>query len=67
MKSNILKSKRAILGLSQSDVADKLKISKSAYCKRENGLKDFKSSEIKSLMITLDLSNNNVIEIFFAD
>lgn len=65
MNTLLLISKRNLKGYSQEQTAKLLSLSSVQYGKKERGEKDFKTSEIKKLRILLDLSDQEVIEIFF--
>lgn len=65
MKPNILKSERIKCNLIQTDVAKALKINPASYSKKENGILEFKSSEINILKKLLNLSPEKIDEIFF--
>ena len=60
-----LKDKRTTLGLSQTDVAIQLGLTKSSYSKRENSKLDFSISELQDLVSILKLSNKEITKIFF--
>lgn len=65
MKTNILKSERVKCDLTQRDIAISLGIDPTSYSKKENGLIEFKPSEIKLLKHFLKLSPEKIDEIFF--
>lgn len=46
MKSNLLKSQRVKKGLTQKKVSEILDIDSTSYSKKENGIIEFKASEI---------------------
>lgn len=56
-----LKAERALLGLTQTDVAKQLGISLTSYASKERGEKEFTLSEIKKL---LELFNKKFEELF---
>lgn len=49
---NKLKGARAEYQLTQSDMAEKLEITKQAYMKKENGQSEFTHSEINQILNT---------------
>lgn len=65
MKSNLLKSERVKLGITQKKVCEKLKIDVSTYSKKENGVIEFKASEIRALKNILKLTPEKIDDIFF--
>ena len=67
MKSNILKSERIKVGITQKSMSKHLNIDVSTYSKKENGLIEFKASEIRLLKKVLDLTPQKISEIFFEN
>lgn len=67
MLSRELKSLRVKNGLTQRDLAEKLGISETSYNKRENGSISFTIDEIKKIKIHLNLTDADIIRIFFTD
>lgn len=67
MKSNLLKSERVKKGLTQKKVSEILDIDSTSYSKKENGIIEFKASEINLIRKIFELSPEKVIEIFFDD
>lgn len=67
MKSNLLKSARVKQSLTQQEVAKKIGISSSSYSYKESGSVSFKLNEINKLMKILNLTQQDVFEIFFTD
>lgn len=65
MKLEKIREKRMQNSLSYADLARKLNIYKSSYYRKENGEIPFKLQEIIILKKELDLSMNEVEEIFF--
>jgi len=62
-----LKGARARLGLTQSDMAQLLKMTTPAYCQKENGQRPFTQVEIAKLSDMLKLTPEQLVKIFFAD
>lgn len=67
MKSNLLKSQRVKKGLTQKKVSEILNIDSTSYSKKENGIIEFKASEINLIRKIFELSPEDIIEIFFDD
>ena len=65
MNTLMLVSKRNLKGYSQEQTAKMLGLSSVQYGKKERGEKDFKANEIKKLKILFDLSDQEIISIFF--
>lgn len=65
MNTLMLVSKRNLKGYSQKQTAKMLGLSSVQYGKKERGEKDFKANEIKKLKILFDLSDQEIISIFF--
>lgn len=59
-----LKALRLLYGLKQSDIAKQLNISITTYNRKENGLRDFKESEIRRIC---EIFNKKPDEIFFKN
>lgn len=55
-----LRAKRVERMMTQTDLANKLKISLASYNSKENGKKDFTLSEIQDLMYYLDCDFNDI-------
>lgn len=64
--SKELKKLRIDFDVTQEDLAKMLGISKSTYCRKENGAIKFLPSEIKFLKKFYNLSSDQVYNIFFA-
>lgn len=64
MKSNLLKSQRVKKGLTQKKVSEILDIDSTSYSKKENGIIEFKASEINLIRKIFELSAEETIEIF---
>lgn len=62
----LLKAKRVLNGINQSEIAKVLNICTYSYCKKENGTQDFTQSEIKKLINFFNLSMEETNKIFFA-
>ncbi len=65
MNTLLLISKRNLKGYSQEQTAKMLGLSSVQYGKKERGEQDFKTKEIKKLKILLDLTDQEIIDIFF--
>lgn len=65
MKSNLLKAERIKLGMTQKEISSLLNIDNATFSKKENGIIDFKASEINALKQILKLSPQVIDEIFF--
>lgn len=63
MKKNILKSERIRKDLKQSEIAEKLGLSVSAYCDKENGKRRF---TVREALLLEDLFNFDIREIFLT-
>ena len=64
MGRKILISKRALLGLTQVDIASKLGINIKSYNLKENGKVKFKLEEVVAVSKILNLTLDEVDEIF---
>ena len=64
MNTNLLKSARAKKGLSQRYMSEKIKSTLSTYWKKETGETPFNQKEMKLIMMELDLTPDEVVEIF---
>lgn len=67
MKTNLLKAERVKKGLTQKMISETLEIDVTSYSKKENGIIEFKASEIKAIKNILNLTPNTVAEIFFDE
>ena len=67
INKNMLKSKRVLKGLSQPDMAKNLTCSVPAYNQKENGKRAFSAIEIAKISKVLDLSAEEIKDIFFTD
>lgn len=65
MKPNLLKSKRVSKGLLQKKTAEKLGLTEKTYNSKENGKIEFKTNEILKISSVLNLTMDDVNEIFF--
>jgi DNA-binding XRE family transcriptional regulator len=65
MNSKLLKSKRIFKGILQKNAAQKLGLTEKTYNHKENGKIQFKANEILTISILLDLTMEDVNEIFF--
>lgn len=67
MNVNLLKAQIVLKGKKMSDIAEKLKISKSALYRKLKGTSDFTRREIFELMNYLEIDAIKAIEIFFGE
>lgn len=67
MKSNLLKSERVKNGLTQKQISKLLDIDSTSYSKKENGIIEFRTSEINVIRKIFKLSPIQIVEIFFDD
>ena len=65
MSPNKIKAKRVLKGFTQSQVAELLKMKSQTYMLKEKGKSTFTDSEKISLAIALELTLQDVNEIFF--
>lgn len=66
MVSNKLKGKRITKSLTQKKMAVLLGMSEVSYCRKESGKREFTCSEIIKVTKILELTNQEVIEIFLT-
>ena len=64
IQKNILKSRLSLKGKTQKDLAKALGLSKVSVSKKVNGLLRFSLPEVKKVKDYLDLTNDEVVEIF---
>lgn len=64
MGLKILKSRRALLGLTQGGIANLVKMNIKSYNLKENGKREFTLEEINKLSKVLNLTLDEVNEIF---
>ena len=64
IQKNILKSKLSLKEKTQKDLAKALGLSKVSVSKKVNGLLRFSLPEVKKVKDYLDLTNDDVVEIF---
>ena len=67
MKPFELQAEIAKKGLSIPRLAEKIGISKKAFYEKLSGKTEFKRNEILSIKETLGISDERLLEIFFAD
>ena len=67
MNDRELAAELARKGISQPAAANMIGIGKNAFYRKMKGQSQFKQAEIKRLKQVLSLSDERVIEIFFAD
>ena len=66
INQNLLKSKIALSGLTFKELAQKIGIPYQSLITRKSGKIEFNSSEIKALKEILNLTNDDVAEIFLV-
>lgn len=66
LKKNLLKSKMVLHGRTQRDLAKYLGMSEVAVNKKFQGVLRFNVNDIRRLKEYLNLSNDEVVEIFFT-
>ena len=64
IKANIFKSKLALNNLLTKDILSELRITRQTYNQKLKGLQPFNNNEISKLKKLLNLSNDEVAEIF---
>ena len=64
IKANIFKSKLALNNLLAKDILSELRITRQTYNQKLKGLQPFNNNEISKLKKLLNLSNDEVAEIF---
>ena len=64
IKANIFKSKVALNNLLAKDILSELRITRQTYNQKLKGLQPFNNNEISKLKKLLNLSNDEVAEIF---
>lgn len=67
MNYNLLKGAIAAKGFTQADLAAKIGISPTSLSYKMNGLKEWKSMELKAIKNVLELDDATFVSIFFAD
>lgn len=67
IQKNILKSKLSLKEKTQKDLAKALGLSKVSISKKVNGLLRFSLPEVKKVKDYLDLTNDEVVEIFINE
>lgn len=67
MNINLLKSQIALKGKKLSEIAEKLKISKSALYRKLNCTSDFTRQEICILISFLEIDTKKAMDIFFNE
>ena len=67
IQKNILKSKLSLKEKTQKDLAKALGLSKVSVSKKVNGLLRFSLPEVKKVKDYLDLTNDEVVEIFITN
>ena len=67
IQKNILKSKLSLKEKTQKDLAKSLGLSKVSVSKKVNGVLRFSLPEVKKVKDYLDLTNDEVVEIFINE
>ena len=67
MNVNLLKSKMALKGEAQIDLANAMGITRASMSVKMNGKNPFKLDEIKFIAKRYDLTNDEIVEIFIKD
>lgn len=67
IQKNILKSKLSLKEKTQKDLAKALGLSKVSVSKKVNGVLRFSLPEVKKVKDYLDLTNDEVVEIFINE
>lgn len=65
MNSSLLKSRRVLYGITQKKIAKNIGISEKSYNHKEQGKMDFKLQEVKSISKNIELTMEEVNNIFF--
>ncbi len=65
MKKNLLEAKMKIFGDTQSDLAEVIGISVATFNYKLNGKSEFTQSEIQKIRERYNLTDEEVVEIFF--
>lgn len=66
MNITLLKIKMLQNGLTQRDLAKKIGVVESSFSLKMTGKRDFSTKEIKSIMQVLNLTDSEVVDIFFC-
>ena len=67
MKANLLRAEIAAQGMSQREVAEKARISRSAFCAKINGQRPFDTDEAVRVCEVLGINDNyKKVEIFLT-
>ena len=67
IQKNILKSRLSLKGKTQKDLAKTLGLSKVSISKKVNGTIKFSLNEVKKIKEYLNLTNDEVVEIFINE
>lgn len=65
LRKSKLREIRKAKNVTQKDLAELLTIDKTTYCKKENGVIEFRIQEVIKMKKFFELSNDEVIKIFF--
>ncbi|QRG86348.1 helix-turn-helix domain-containing protein [Bulleidia sp. zg-1006] len=65
MNTQVLKGLLVVKGYTYSDISNKLGISLTAFTRKMNGVTQFKQDEIKNISSILNLSDSQIILVFF--
>ena len=66
MNANLLRSKIMEKGYSNIEFAELIGIKKTALYRKLKGITEFKASEIQKISKALNLTNSQIIDIFFV-
>lgn len=67
MNTFVLKSQMALKGKSQKDMAEQCGITTGTFSKKINGKREFTQGEISAIAQTLNLTREQICDIFFAE
>jgi transcriptional regulator with XRE-family HTH domain len=67
MNENELRAEIARSGLTMSELAERIGISKSAMHRKVSGITEFRQSELAAIKIVLGLTDRVMARIFFAE
>lgn len=66
MKRNLLKSKMALYGYTDKDLADRINVTKATVSRKLNGPSKFSVTEIAVIKKWLRLTDKEIVDIFLA-
>lgn len=67
MQTNVLRAEMVRKGINGQKMSEAIGISESAFYRKMSGATEFTLSELKAIRDTLELSHDDVYNIFFAD